>query len=124
MTRWRRLIRCRRRSPVAMAFGSSVIHPRPQNWRNAATRPTQHVGVRGERSRRCFTTARAFPNAPIGRKEGGMTETGRPKLDIGSDAPLFTLPGAEGREIDLSALRGRKVVLYFYPKDDTSGCTA
>ncbi|HEY0571662.1 MAG TPA: peroxiredoxin [Enterovirga sp.] len=53
-----------------------------------------------------------------------MTETGRPKLDIGSDAPLFTLPGAGGREIDLSALRGRKVVLYFYPKDDTSGCTA
>ena len=52
-----------------------------------------------------------------------MTETDRPKLDTGSDAPLFTLPGAGGREIDLSALRGRKVVLYFYPKDDTSGCT-
>ena len=53
-----------------------------------------------------------------------MTETGRPKLDMGSEAPLFTLPGAGAREIDLSALRGRKVVLYFYPKDDTSGCTA
>jgi peroxiredoxin Q/BCP len=52
-----------------------------------------------------------------------MTETGRPKLDIGSDAPLFRLPAAGGREIDLAALRGRKVVLYFYPKDDTSGCT-
>jgi peroxiredoxin Q/BCP len=53
-----------------------------------------------------------------------MTETGRPKLDMGSEAPLFTLPGAGAREIDLSALRGRKVVVYFYPKDDTSGCTA
>jgi peroxiredoxin Q/BCP len=53
-----------------------------------------------------------------------MSETDRPKLDIGSEAPLFTLPGAGAREIDLSALRGRKVVLYFYPKDDTSGCTA
>lgn len=41
---------------------------------------------------------------------------------IGSPAPPFTLPGAQG-EISLAAHAGRKVVLYFYPKDDTSGCT-
>ena len=44
-------------------------------------------------------------------------------LEVGSEAPGFVLPGADGREISLAALRGRKVVLYFYPKDDTSGCT-
>lgn len=44
-------------------------------------------------------------------------------LEIGHEAPAFTLPGAGGVEISLSALRGRKVVVYFYPKDDTSGCT-
>ncbi|GJE16724.1 peroxiredoxin [Methylobacterium marchantiae] len=44
-------------------------------------------------------------------------------LDIGDRAPAFTLPGAGGEEISLDALKGRKVVLYFYPKDDTSGCT-
>lgn len=44
-------------------------------------------------------------------------------LDTGDQAPDFTLPGAGGETIGLEALRGRKVVLYFYPKDDTSGCT-
>ena len=44
-------------------------------------------------------------------------------LETGQPAPDFTLPGSGGGTIALSALRGRKVVLYFYPKDDTSGCT-
>jgi peroxiredoxin Q/BCP len=44
-------------------------------------------------------------------------------LMIGSKAPAFTLPATDGQEIDLDTFRGRKVVLYFYPKDDTSGCT-
>jgi peroxiredoxin Q/BCP len=38
-------------------------------------------------------------------------------------APDFTLPDQDGRERRLSDYRGKKVVLYFYPKDDTSGCT-
>ncbi len=38
-------------------------------------------------------------------------------------APDFTLPATGGKTITLSALRGRKVVLYFYPKDSTPGCT-
>lgn len=42
----------------------------------------------------------------------------------GDMAPDFTLPGDGGSTISLSALRGRPVVLFFYPKDDTSGCTA
>jgi len=41
----------------------------------------------------------------------------------GSKAPDFTLPSDDGGEITLSSLRGKKVVLYFYPKDDTPGCT-
>jgi thioredoxin-dependent peroxiredoxin len=43
--------------------------------------------------------------------------------EIGSPAPDFTLPRDGGDTITLSALRPRAVVLYFYPKDDTSGCT-
>lgn len=38
-------------------------------------------------------------------------------------APAFSLPATDGREISLASLKGRKAVLYFYPKDDTSGCT-
>lgn len=42
----------------------------------------------------------------------------------GVSAPDFTLPTDGGDPLRLSSLRGRKVVLYFYPKDDTTGCTA
>jgi thioredoxin-dependent peroxiredoxin len=44
-------------------------------------------------------------------------------LQPGDSAPEFTLPGDGGSTISLKGLRGKKVVLYFYPKDDTSGCT-
>jgi peroxiredoxin Q/BCP len=44
-------------------------------------------------------------------------------LNTGDPAPDFTLPGSGGTAIALAAMRGHKVVLYFYPKDDTSGCT-
>lgn len=44
-------------------------------------------------------------------------------VEKGAPAPEFTLPSDEGGDVTLSELRGRKVVLYFYPKDDTSGCT-
>jgi len=44
-------------------------------------------------------------------------------VEKGSLAPDFTLPSDAGVEVTLSSLRGRRVVLYFYPKDDTSGCT-
>ena len=44
-------------------------------------------------------------------------------LDEGTKAPGFSLPGDGGETISLAKLKGRIVVLYFYPKDDTSGCT-
>jgi len=44
-------------------------------------------------------------------------------LEIGSDAPNFTLPANGGANVSLSGLFGKYVVLYFYPKDDTPGCT-
>lgn len=45
-------------------------------------------------------------------------------LSIGDPAPDFTSTDQTGQPIRLSDYRGKKVVLYFYPKDDTSGCTA
>lgn len=45
------------------------------------------------------------------------------ELTIGQTAPVFTLPGNAGSTVSLSEFRGRKVVLYFYPKDNTEGCT-
>ena len=44
-------------------------------------------------------------------------------LEAGSKAPAFTLPDQEGRTVSLEDFRGKKVILYFYPKDNTPGCT-
>ncbi|MEL6886595.1 MAG: peroxiredoxin [Pseudomonadota bacterium] len=44
-------------------------------------------------------------------------------LDIASPAPDFTLPQTDGTDVTLSDLKGGPVVLYFYPRDDTPGCT-
>lgn len=44
-------------------------------------------------------------------------------IEAGQAAPDFTLQADDGRTVQLSALRGKPVVLYFYPKDDTPGCT-
>ena len=44
-------------------------------------------------------------------------------LAIGERAPDFTAMSDAGEEVSLSSLRGKKVVLYFYPRDDTPGCT-
>ncbi|HEX9017245.1 MAG TPA: thioredoxin-dependent thiol peroxidase [Chloroflexota bacterium] len=46
------------------------------------------------------------------------------KLHVGDVAPDFELPSDSGSTVRLSDFRGRRVVVYFYPKDDTTGCTA
>jgi peroxiredoxin Q/BCP len=44
-------------------------------------------------------------------------------IEAGTEAPDFTLPNQDGEPTRLSSLRGRRVVLYFYPEADTPGCT-
>jgi peroxiredoxin Q/BCP len=46
-----------------------------------------------------------------------------PALKLGDEAPDFMLPDETGQPVSLRGLRGKQVVLYFYPKDDTPGCT-
>lgn len=48
-----------------------------------------------------------------------MTKT----LDLGDTVPDFKLPSSDGKEMSLHDFAGKKIVLYFYPKDDTPGCT-
>jgi peroxiredoxin Q/BCP len=52
------------------------------------------------------------------RREGGAS-----MVKEGQRAPDFTLPSSDGADVALKDLRGKPVVLYFYPKDDTPGCT-
>lgn len=44
-------------------------------------------------------------------------------LEVGTKAPDFTLKNQEGQEVSLSQFAGKRVVLYFYPRDNTPGCT-
>ena len=44
-------------------------------------------------------------------------------VQVGKKAPEFKLPGSNGEDVSLAGLKGKTVVLYFYPKDDTPGCT-
>ncbi|AWJ83372.1 thioredoxin-dependent thiol peroxidase [Azospirillum sp. TSH58] len=53
-----------------------------------------------------------------------MSDTQTPAIEAGTPAPDFTMPTDGGGSVTLSALRGKPVILYFYPKDDTSGCTS
>jgi thioredoxin-dependent peroxiredoxin len=64
--------------------------------------------------------AAAVAAAPMPDKDAGAGAG----PDTGAAAPKFSLPGDDGKPIDLAKLKGKPVVLYFYPKDDTSGCTA
>jgi peroxiredoxin Q/BCP len=52
-----------------------------------------------------------------------MDTTSSDWLEPGQRAPAFTLTADDGSKVRLSALKGRPVVLYFYPRDDTPGCT-
>lgn len=47
----------------------------------------------------------------------------KPRIEVGNLVPDFTLKSSSGKDVTLSELEGQKVILYFYPKDDTPGCT-
>jgi peroxiredoxin Q/BCP len=68
-----------------------------------------------------FARHRADAGQTAGKrqKEGNMTNA----IDKGDMAPDFRLPTDGSGQFDLSALRGHPVIVFFYPKDDTSGCT-
>ncbi len=52
-----------------------------------------------------------------------MSKAAGDSLKVGQKAPEFTVVNDEGQKVKLSEFKGKKVVLYFYPKDDTPGCT-
>jgi peroxiredoxin Q/BCP len=96
----------------------------------AATKPgatkrgaTEHraMGANEARNRKATTSATAASAKRAG--ESSAQTAKRTLLRPGEPAPDFRLPSSEGREIALSEFRGKHVVVYFYPRDDTPGCT-
>src|SRR5437867_5660757 len=58
-----------------------------------------------------------------GEGEGGGRVAMAEDLQVGNKAPDFSLPDQDGKTVSLKDFKGKQVVLYFYPKDDTPGCT-
>jgi peroxiredoxin Q/BCP len=56
-------------------------------------------------------------------EEKEETQMASSRVEVGATAPVFALPDQNGKEVSLSDFAGSWVVLYFYPKDDTPGCT-
>lgn len=71
------------------------------------------------------TKAKTAPPAKAKTTKGSSAPAPvtRPAPAVGSAAPAFSLPADDGSTVTLADLRGKNVVLYFYPKDDTPGCT-
>lgn len=101
---------------LAFALGITVFMNRAAA-RNAAEARSAAV-AQGQ-----VTAGRGPGTLPDGAYSPSLAEqAGRPPQP-GTPAPDFTLPSNEGRDVTLSSLRGHPVVLYFYPKDETPGCT-
>src|SRR5215218_5533095 len=102
-------MRCRSTRSSATACSRSS---RPTITRALADRSLRRRSSRATRSSTRTRTART----PGARTSDSVIEAGTP-------APDFTLPDQDGNEVTLGDLRGQPVVLYFYPKADTPGCT-
>lgn len=71
------------------------------------------------------TPAAAKKKAPAAKKKAApaKAKSGTGGLQAGSNAPAFSLPGDDGKTHSLAQHKGKAVVVYFYPRDDTPGCT-
>jgi peroxiredoxin Q/BCP len=83
--------------------------------------PLDGVFIRA--SRRAFARRRLDPGG-YARRTARPSKEERTMVEEGKQAPDFELTSDSGESVRLSDLRGKQVVLYFYPKDDTPGCTA
>ena len=92
----------------------------------ARSAPTTTPAKKAKVTPKKTPTAKTKPSAAkkstaIPAKGKGAIATN--ELKVGNRAPAFSLPNEKGQVVKLSELKGKKIVLFFYPKDDTSGCT-
>ena len=85
----------------------------------ATKKPTASGGTKKPVTKKTTTPAKAKTKKAVQSPPGPSTK----QVKIGQKAPAFSLPNQDGKIVRLSDFKGKKVVLYFYPKDDTPGCT-
>ena len=85
----------------------------------ATKKPTAAGRTKKAVAKKTTTPAKAKTKKTIQASPGPSTK----QMRVGQKAPAFSLPNQDGKIVKLSDFKGKKVVLYFYPKDDTPGCT-
>ena len=107
-------------SPILVISAACTTRPTP---------PPESASVAAPSVASASTTHESAGPAPSGASPATSTTTpssaAQPVTDdlIGREAPDFTATAQDGSLVHLSALRGKRVVVYFYPKDETAGCT-
>lgn len=94
-------------------------------WPEARWSDTWHSAIAKHRnSQAIWRLGLLFFSGTLRREYLCFYQKGRlPWLQEGKKAPLFTLPDQDGNPVNLSDFAGKKIVLYFYPRDNTPGCT-
>ena len=87
----------------------------------AAKSPVKKAAPAAKTTRTPAAKAKAAAKPKTAPKAPAMTASTLPS--VGQKAPAFSLPADDGSSISPASLAGKKIVLYFYPKDDTPGCT-
>src|SRR5688500_847003 len=123
--RERRARRDRRSIPAGAAPGSDRARPQvPEDWAQRGSairlRRRDHPGRPQSQGRRWRGTAPVARRRPI---HAWRIHNRTTMIDPGKKAPAFSLPDQAGKTHNLADYAGQPVVLYFYPKDDTPGCT-
>jgi peroxiredoxin Q/BCP len=101
----------------------------PKASHNAASKPLKPTGPTTSRAAAAVKATAAKPGAGTApakkpaSKKAGATAAGKSALAEGAKAPAFRLPRDGGETVALSDFAGRKLVLFFYPRADTPGCT-
>lgn len=103
--------------PAQRAAKSPVTKPAKKVAAKVATRATRKV------AEPTTTGAKKAAKSPPAKATSPSGQEPRARLEVGAPAPGFSLPGDDGQTHSLAALRGKRVVLYFYPRDSTPGCT-
>ena len=99
------------KKPAAKKAPAAKTSAKTASTKTASTKPVKKVA-----------TKPALKPAAKPAKQAVAASAGL--VAVGAQAPDFTLPNAAGKPVSLSSFKGKPVVVYFYPKDDTSGCTA
>jgi len=99
------------KKPTSKKSPTAKTSAKTASTKTASTKPVKKA-----------TTKPALKSATRPAKQAVAASAGL--VAVGAQAPDFTLPNAAGKPVSLSSFKGKPVVVYFYPKDDTSGCTA